>query len=67
MAGYGGYLLWMQFLGLDSLEYPIRNYGDLAFRIYGPIPRYFVNVMQALLLLLILGQVVIQNGNRNPF
>jgi uncharacterized protein YhhL (DUF1145 family) len=32
---------------------------DLAFRIYGPAARYFVNVLQALLLL-ILGQVIIQ-------
>jgi hypothetical protein len=62
MAGYSGYLLWKTFLGLDSLEFPIRNYGDLAFRIYGPFARQFVNVLQALLLLLILGQVVILNG-----
>ena len=62
MAGYSGYLLWNMFLGLDSLEFPCRNYGDLAFRIYGQFPRQFVNVMQALLLILILGQVIIQNG-----
>lgn len=62
MAGYSGYLLWQMFLALDSLEFPLRNYGDLAFRIFGPIPRHFVNFLQALLLLLILGQVVIQNG-----
>jgi hypothetical protein len=61
MAGYSGYLLWQTFLGLDSHEFPLRNYGDLAFRIYGPIARQFVNVLQALLLLLILGQVIIQN------
>ena len=62
MAGYSGYLLWSMFLGLDSLEFPVKNYGDLAFRIYGPIPRQFINILQALLLLLILGQVTIQNG-----
>jgi hypothetical protein len=62
MAGYSGYLLWKTFLGLDSHEYPLKNYGDLAFRIYGSAARYFVNVLQALLLLLILGQVIIQNG-----
>ena len=62
MAGYSGYLLWTTFLGLDSHEYPLKNYGDLAFRIYGPIARHFVNILQALLLLLILGQVIIQNG-----
>lgn len=62
MAGYSGYLLWSMFLGLDSFEFPVKNYGDLAFRIYGNIPRQLVNVLQALLLLLTLGQVTIQNG-----
>jgi hypothetical protein len=62
MAGYSGYLLWKAFLGLDSHEYPCRNYGDLAFRIYGPYARHVVNVMQAVLLLLTLGQVIILEG-----
>ncbi|KAL1964898.1 hypothetical protein VTN77DRAFT_6251 [Rasamsonia byssochlamydoides] len=62
MAGYSGYLLWQAFLGLDSYEYPLRNYGDLVFRIYGPYARHFVNVLQGLLLLLILGQVIILEG-----
>ncbi|OAP65406.1 hypothetical protein AYL99_01378 [Fonsecaea erecta] len=26
MAGYSGYLLWQVYLGLDSYEYPLRNY-----------------------------------------
>ena len=62
MAGYSGYLLWTAFLGLDSHEFPVRNYGDLAFRIFGSPARHVVNILQALLLLLILGQVIIQNG-----
>lgn len=61
-AGYSGYLLWHIFLGLDSHQFPIRNYGDLAFRLYGTWARHVVNVLQALALLLILGQVTIQNG-----
>ena len=62
MAGYSGYLIWSCFMGLDSYEFPCRNYGDLGLRIYGPIFRYVINVLQALALLLILGQVTIQNG-----
>ncbi|KAJ9224430.1 hypothetical protein DTO027B5_5915 [Paecilomyces variotii] len=62
MAGYSGWLLWKMFLGLDSYEFPLKNYGDLAFRIYGPYARHFVNILQGLLLLLVLGQVIIQNG-----
>lgn len=62
MAGYCGYLLWKTYLGLDSYEFPLRNYGDLAFRTMGSIPRYVVNLLQSIQLLLITGQVIIQNG-----
>lgn len=62
MAGYSGYLIWHVYLGLDSYEFPCRNYGDLAFRTWGTTARYVTNVMQALGLLLILGQVTIQYG-----
>lgn len=62
LAGYSGYLLWHAFLGLDSHQFPMKNYGDLAFRLYGSAARHVVNVMQALALILILGQVTIQNG-----
>ena len=62
MAGYSGYLIWHVFLGLDSYEFPCRNYGDLAFRTWGTTARYLTNILQALALLLILGQVTIQFG-----
>jgi len=62
MAGYSGYLIWHVFLGLDSYQFPIRNYGDLAFRTWGTTARYVTNIMQALGLLLLLGQVTIQYG-----
>jgi len=62
MAGYSGYLIWHVFLGVDSYEFPARNYGDLAFRTWGSTTRYITNIMQALGLLLILGQVTIQFG-----
>lgn len=62
MAGYSGYLIWHTFLGLDSHQFPLRNYGDLGFRLFGSWARHVLNVLQALALLLILGQVTIQNG-----
>ena len=62
MAGYSGYLIWHVFLGLDSYEFPCRNYGDLAFRTWGATARYLTNILQALGLLLLLGQVTIQYG-----
>ncbi|KAF2105427.1 transmembrane amino acid transporter protein-domain-containing protein [Lophiotrema nucula] len=62
MAGYSGYLIRHVYLGLDSYQFPIRNYGDLGFRTWGTTARYVTNIMQALGLLLILGQVTIQYG-----
>ncbi|KAL2424198.1 hypothetical protein ABEF95_004082 [Exophiala dermatitidis] len=62
MAGYSGYLLWQVYLGLDSYEFPLRNYGDLAYRTMGTAARYVVNILQSIQLLLICGQVIIQNG-----
>ena len=62
MAGYSGYLIWHVYLGVDSYQFPARNYGDLAFRTWGTIARHVVNFIQALGLLLILGQVTIQFG-----
>ncbi|OCK74275.1 hypothetical protein K432DRAFT_409998 [Lepidopterella palustris CBS 459.81] len=62
MAGYSGYLIWHVYLGVDSYEFPARNYGDLAMRTWGSTARHVTNVLQALGLLLILGQVTIQYG-----
>ena len=49
-------------MGVDSHEFPARNYGDLAFRTWGTTARHCVNFLQALALLLILGQVTILFG-----
>ena len=62
LAGYSGYLVWKVFLGVDSHEFPARNYGDLGFRTWGTPARHATNVLQALALLLLLGQVTIQFG-----
>lgn len=45
-----------------TLTLRIGNYGDLAFRTWGTAARHVTNIMQALGLLLILGQVTIQFG-----
>ncbi|EXJ77821.1 hypothetical protein A1O3_08980 [Capronia epimyces CBS 606.96] len=62
LAGYSGYLVWRVFLGVDSYEFPARNYGDLGFRTWGRTARHITNFAQALAVLLILGQITIQYG-----
>lgn len=61
-VAYGGWLVWRVFMGVDSFEFPARNYGDIAFRAWGKTARQSVNVLQAVALLLLLGQVTILFG-----
>ncbi|SPQ25778.1 46fc58f0-96f7-4996-8023-12658bfbb7a1 [Thermothielavioides terrestris] len=62
LAGYSGYLIWHVFMHVDSYEFPARNYGDLAFRTWGTVARHITNFLQAIALLLLLGQVTILFG-----
>ncbi|KAI9649665.1 hypothetical protein NHQ30_002246 [Ciborinia camelliae] len=58
----GGFLLYYMFLGLDSHQYPLRTYGDIAFRVYGAPVRHAVNILQSIQLLFNVGVIVVGNG-----
>lgn len=62
MAGFSGVLLWWQFLGLDSDKYPVKNYGDLGFRIYGNWFRYIINILQSGQFFLGVTLLIVVNG-----
>ncbi|OTA90957.1 hypothetical protein M434DRAFT_77067 [Hypoxylon sp. CO27-5] len=62
MSYYSGWILWKVFCGLDSDRFPLRGYGDFFFRIFGTGVRHFVNVAQALQLLLTVSVIVLSNG-----
>ncbi|KAK5121581.1 hypothetical protein LTR85_004753 [Meristemomyces frigidus] len=62
MAFYSGLQLWQQFVGLDSTRYPLRNYGDLAFRIYGNAARTGVNILQSFQFFLNVALIIESNG-----
>ena len=62
MAVYSGIQLWKQFIGLDSPRYPMRNYGDVAFRIYGKSARIFINALQSIQFYLNVTLCITQNG-----
>jgi hypothetical protein len=50
------------FLQLDSTRYPMKNYSDIAFRIYGPVARHIVNILQSIQLFCLVGVIIIGNG-----
>jgi hypothetical protein len=51
-----------QEIDLDSYEYPVRTYSDLAFRVYGSAARYLVLFFQAIQMLLNVSVLLISNG-----
>ncbi|QSZ34052.1 hypothetical protein DSL72_005632 [Monilinia vaccinii-corymbosi] len=62
MAFFAGWQIWSMFLKLDSDRWPMRTYGDLAFRIYGAYARHVTNLLQSIQLLFNVGVIVISNG-----
>lgn len=61
-AAYAGVLLWKEFLHLDSIKYPIRNYGDLVGRIFGRNTRYFIDFFQSIQLFCNVAVIILGNG-----
>jgi hypothetical protein len=61
-AAYCGFMLWSQFLKVDSAHYPIRNYGDLAGRILGRYFHLFVDVLQSVQLICNVAVIILGNG-----
>ncbi|OJJ48035.1 hypothetical protein ASPZODRAFT_141579 [Penicilliopsis zonata CBS 506.65] len=59
---YSGYLLWSAFMGLDSHEFPLNNYGDIAFRVYGHTVRHVFNFLQVIQLIFMVSAIIISNG-----
>jgi hypothetical protein len=62
LAAYSGLQLWKMFCGLDSTMYPMRNYGDLAFRVFGPYARHLVNVLQSFQFFINVCLITVTNG-----
>lgn len=62
MACYSGLQLWRIFVGLDSTRFPMRNYGDVAFRVFGSWARTLVNVLQSFQFFLNVSLLITSNG-----
>ena len=62
LSCYSGIQLWQMFVKLDSTRYPLRNYGDLTFRVFGKYARYGVNILQSFQFFLNVSLIVESNG-----
>ena len=61
-ACHSEYLLWGVFLHLDSDRYPLLNFGDMSYRVYGRSARHFINVAQFLQMILMVSALIFSNG-----
>jgi hypothetical protein len=62
IACFTGLQLWKLFCKLDSHEFPIKTYGDLAGRILGTPFRHFCTVLQSLQLIINVGVICLSNA-----
>ena len=60
--GSTGWQLWKMFIMLDSYKYPLKTYGDIAFRVFGAPARHTVNILQSIQLIVNVGLIIIGNG-----
>lgn len=62
LSAYSGYQLWRMFLQMDSDRYPMRDFGDVAFRVYGQWARHICNILQSFQFFLNVGLITISSG-----
>lgn len=62
LAGYTGWQLWRLFVQLDSDRYPMKGYGDIAFRVYGAWFRHTVNFLQSFQFFLNVALIALSSG-----
>jgi len=62
LSWYTAYQLWRMFLQLDSDRYPMKGYGDIAFRVYGRWFRHVVNILQSFQFFLNVALIIISSG-----
>lgn len=62
LAGYSGYQLWRMYLQLDSDRYPMKGYGDIAFRVYGAWFRHTCNFLQSFQFFLNVALIILSSG-----
>lgn len=61
-AFYAGYQMWQMFMVLDSDKYPLRTYGDIAYRTMGTYARHTVNILQSIQLFFNVGILILGDG-----
>ncbi len=62
MTFSSGYIIWKSYLGLDSDKYPLLTFGDIFYRLFGALPRHFINFMLSFQMMLFVATLILQSG-----
>ncbi|THY79686.1 amino acid transporter-like protein [Aureobasidium pullulans] len=61
-AAVSGWYVYLVFLDMDSDRYPIRDFGQAFFRVFGSKMRHIVNILQTLQMFLLVAVLILNNG-----
>jgi Transmembrane amino acid transporter protein len=62
MAAISGWYIWGVYMRMDSDRYPLRDFGQAFFRVYGSTTRHVINVLQSLQMLMLVAVLILSNG-----
>ena len=62
MASVSGWYVWGVYMHMDSDRYPLRDFGQAFFRVFGNKVRNFINVLQSLQMFMLVAVLILSNG-----
>ncbi|PVH80837.1 amino acid transporter-like protein [Cadophora sp. DSE1049] len=62
MAAVSGWYVWGVYMHTDSDRYPLRDFGQAFFRIYGQKARHIINVLQSLQMFMLVAVLILGLG-----
>lgn len=62
MAAISGWYVWGVYMHMDSDRYPLRDFGQAFFRVFGSEARHVINVLQSLQMIMLVAVLILSNG-----
>jgi hypothetical protein len=62
MASISGWYVWGVYMHMDSDRYPLRDFGQAFFRVFGQEVRHLINVLQSLQMFMLVAVLILSLG-----
>jgi hypothetical protein len=62
MASISGWYVWGVYMHMDSDRYPLRDFGQAFFRVFGKEVRHMINVLQSLQMFMLVAVLILSLG-----